>query len=131
MTQHHPLAQMLGALAAQHDQEYTLPQKEAQRDVLDGLLEATSEPQRFKRGDYVRYLAGSGPLTKTASEGLVLMFWRYLDPDAWADRLRCKRANDVETQVLPAWDCLLAVYIGQCIKFYVSASELLGLDTTT
>ena len=128
MPRAHPLASFMASL--EDEKPLSFPLREAQRDTLVSLFTETERSVRcFKRGEFIRYIGASGPLKKEAVEGLVLMFWRYLDLSDSGDQQRIRHLAPEELQQLALTDCLIACFDGECVRFDVSASVLLTLET--
>lgn len=115
----HPFVAMLRQ-QAENNEPPQFPQWEAQLDTLREVHALVDDvfPQVFLRGDIVRHVAQTGPLVKVKPDGMCLMFWRMLDPEAVDDQRRIEVLN-------PA---MLMIYDGSCIHFHLGSTALLKRD---
>lgn len=103
-----------------------LPMRDAQADYLRTFVASVKQQVTFKRGDFVRYREGAGPLKKELSEQLALIYWRSLDTsEDNEDYWRIQQANAAEVTMLPTLDCMIAVFLPQGLTFWLSCSTLL------
>lgn len=104
----------------------TFPVKEAQRDMLRQAVELSEmclDP--FKRGDRVHYLSGTGALKSEIADGLVWVFWRYLEDECPEDQSRIANATNMDRLTVPSFDCLVACFTGETFRFDICCSQIL------
>ena len=123
---HEFLGALRSAMETEETEEPVLPMREAQVDYLRTFVASVGHPVAFKRGDFVRYREGAGPVKKDLRQQLALMYWRGLDTAANPeDHWRLDQADDAERKMLPRIDCLIAVFLPQGLTFWLSCRELL------
>ena len=120
--EHHPLAALFGQQEPQPDPVF--PVKEAQREMLAQVC-APKDRRPFERGDPVHYSGPVSPLRRDVKAQLVFVFYRYLEESSVEDDFRTQQAEEIELKALPFFDCLLANYDGQIVKFYLGCTALL------
>lgn len=106
----------------------TFPVKEAQRDMLRQAVALSEEYQcrdTFNRGDRVHYMSGTGALRSDIADGLVWVFWRYLEDDCPEDKSRITNATNMDRLTLPSFDCLVACFTGETFRFDICCSQIL------
>jgi hypothetical protein len=110
--------EMFGGSESDTDNDPALPTREAQRDFLSQLAtRAMRDLAPFQRGEFVSYLEGTGPLKKFARDGMVLMFWCYLDMENASDVERLSNSNQMERVMFPDRDCIVAAFLGTSYNF--------------
>lgn len=104
----------------------TFPMKEAQRDMLRQAVELSEKRfPAFNRGDRVHYMSGTGALRSDIADGLVWVFWRYLEDDCPEDQSRIANATNMDRLTLPSFDCLVACFTGETFRFDICCSQIL------
>lgn len=127
----HPLSFIMERMN-QHQQQKPkkpLPMMEAQRDHLRHVMTEVGATSRtaFQKGDFVRYVHSTGPLVKEAADGMVMMFWRWLD-DCAEDQRRVAQVDHNFLLTLARLDCLLMIFDGEDTMFAMGGSEFLTID---
>jgi hypothetical protein len=111
---------------AQADDAPVLPMMEAQREKLADLLVNTSHAFKYKRGDFVHYPPGYGPMKKELRTKLLLMFWRYIEPETnFEDASRVEGAEEALAITLPTIDCMIVNFDGRDIQFHLACAAML------
>lgn len=107
-------------------QRPAFPMKETQHDMLRAVVEQSqTHLPPFKRGDPVHYFSRTGALKSDIADGLVWVFWRYLDEATPEDRMRLDHASDIDRLTLPNLDCLVACFTGETFRFDLCSSRVL------
>jgi hypothetical protein len=82
----------------------------------------------WQRWDLVRYGHRSGQIRRDIEDSAVLVFWRWLDPEAAWDQHRIRLCRGDEPELLGRGDCLIAHLMAGTLAFLIADSELLVVE---